>query len=124
MVAPVLARLPYAGENVVVLHEVVGGAAPQVPVAHLIAFGDVVSLVVGLEAGTFVVPYQLLVEVIVPAQPGIVEVLVASYAGVSAVGAVEEAQIVVAGHYAVPGLAGMLVVAHILVADAKFAVKP
>ena len=113
---PVVVDVPSGREQVVVLVEVVGGAGPEAAVGHAVALGAVVARGVDGE-GAFGVVGESFVERVEAPESAVVHIFVRAYACLGAIGAVHEAEVVVAGGYAVPSLAGMFVVADILVSD-------
>ena len=96
------ADFPCEAEEVVVLPEVVGGAGPIEIVGEAVAFGGVGGAV----------DEHLLVEGVVLAEAFGAEVGVGLDAGLGAVGAVHDGEVVGAGGDAVPGLAGILVIPY------------
>ena len=121
--APAFAQVPCTGQDVVVLPEVVGGFGPVGAVVHRVSLCLVVSAGVLHEVAVGI-GSQLFVERVVAPESHIVEVVVGLDARLSAVGAVHQAQVVVAGRHAVPCLSRLLEVADVLESYAEVVADP
>ena len=120
---PTVADVPRGGEDVMVLPEVVGGLVPVRTVGHLVARRDIVSVGVLGEVALVVVG-QVFVEGVKLTQPGVVHIFIGLDTRLSAVGAVHQREVVVTGRHAVPGLARLLEVADVLIADLEVVAQP
>lgn len=114
--------VPGGGENIVALPEIVGrllpiiggatGVLQEVTLGLIVAAGISQWIAVGTVG-------QGLIEGVVTAKTGIIKVFIGLDAGGTAVGAVHQRQVVVAGCHSVPSLSCLLKVAEILVADGE-----
>ena len=120
---PSVADGPGSREDVVVLPEVVGGLRPVRAVAHRVTLGQVVAVGVTCKVTVGIVG-QLLVERVVAAQSHLVEVFISLDAGIGAIGAVHQREIVVAGSHTVPRLSGLLEVTDVFVAQLEVVAHP
>ena len=102
--APFFGRLPAYGQDVVVLHEVVGGAPVAAADRVFVVVQGVCSVIVLL------VPLR---KAVVASKAHAVKVFVTEDAGLHSIGAVEK----FCSIHSAPGLAGVLVVAYVVVAE-------
>ena len=98
-----------------VLAEVVGGAAPERTVVQPVAFCMVAAVVVEDE---------LLIEAVVASQSCLVQVFVVFDTSLFTVGAIHQAQVIVACCHTVPCLSCAFEVADVLVAERESVVHP
>ena len=124
VVAPVGCRLPHCRENVVVLIEVVGGLVPIAAIAHLIALGDIMAIVIFGKRFAIGGVDQRLIEGVVSAQTMFVHVFVGFDAAFCSVCSVHERKIVVTGGHTVPRLSCFLEVADIFIAYLEIVAYP
>ena len=100
------------------LPKIVSGLAPKAAVGQAVALGQVVTIGIAGEVAIGIVDHGLIEGVVFP-QSGLIHVLVGADAGLGAIGAVHDREVVVAGRHAIPCLAGLLEVAEVLVLDAE-----
>ena len=101
-----------------VLPKIIGCPFPIIAVFHKVACRLIVAVGVLYEEAV-IIGYKILVQAVIPAQTYVVHILVLFYSGVPVpthIAAVHEAEIIVAGSNAVPGLSGFFKVADIAIA--------
>ena len=115
---PVVADVPGGREDIMVLPEVIRRLVPITAVAHLIALGRVC---VGITNGLLFQRRddQFLVERVILAQTLVPHIGIGLDARLLAIGTIHDTQVVGTSRHTIPGLARLLEVADVLVADLK-----